>query len=144
LIGAALMIGFVVLRAINRYGDPVPWTTQSSPLFTALSFLNCTKYPPSIDYLLMTLGPALLVLAILDGRTRAESPLATFGRVPMFFYLLHIPLLSVSSGLYQLAGAGHFGLPGFFGDGSTAGPFDLPWVYLVWIACVAVLYLPCR
>ena len=90
MVGGAATAAFVVVRAINRYGDPSPWATQPSPVFTALSFLNTTKYPPSLDYLLMTLGPALLALAWFD-RVRPVNllgPLITFGRVPLFFYLL--------------------------------------------------------
>src|SRR5262245_27174203 len=90
-LGLALIAGFVLLRLVNWYGDMHPWTTQSSPLMTSLSFLNCTKYPPSLLYLLMTLGPALLILGCLDGMQLATSnPLIVFGRVPLFYYLLHL------------------------------------------------------
>jgi uncharacterized membrane protein len=88
--GGAATAAFVVVRAINLYGDPSPWAPQHSTLFTALSFLNTTKYPPSLDYLLMTLGPALLALAWFDRAhpTKLLAPIITFGRVPLFFYLL--------------------------------------------------------
>jgi uncharacterized membrane protein len=131
-LGLGLSLGFVLVRLINRYGDPFPWTPQAHPLYTLFSFLNAEKYPPSLAFLLMTLGPALLVLAWLD---RAPGPvggpvggvLATYGRVPLFFYLLHLPLI------HALAR---------FGFGGQR--FDLPVVYGVWAGVVAALYLPCR
>jgi uncharacterized membrane protein len=92
--GLFLTIGFIAIRAVNLYGDPVPWTHQKSGLFTLLSFLNCTKYPGSLDFLLMTLGPALLVLAYLDQRAlKASNPLIVFGRVPLFYFILHFYLI---------------------------------------------------
>jgi uncharacterized membrane protein len=151
LLGTALTLGFVLLRAANVYGDPHPWAEQSSPLLTFLSFLNCTKYPPSLLYLLMTLGPAILALAFFD---RPLGPLArpivTFGRVPLFFYLLHIPLIhggavlcdTLRFGWSPLAAAGPWeikpgAVPEHYG-------LSLPLVYVVWIGVVLVLYLPCR
>ena len=84
----------MILRGINIYGDPVRWSTQKSAAFTALSFLNTTKYPPSLLFLLMTLGPALLFLWAVDGGTpRFLRPALVLGRVPMFYYLLHFPLI---------------------------------------------------
>ena len=83
----------MAIRSLNLYGDPVPWTPQRTTVLTILSFLNCRKYPPSLLYLLMTLGPALLALAALDrGLGRLGQPLRVFGRVPLFFYLLQWPL----------------------------------------------------
>jgi uncharacterized membrane protein len=150
-LGAALILAFLILRAVNVYGDPRPWGVQSSPLWTFLSFLNCTKYPPSLLFLLMTLGPALLALAFFD---RPLGPLArpivTFGRVPLFFYLLHIALIHGAAVLYDhvrfgwspLAGAGPWevraeAVPESYG-------VSLPGVYLIWIGVVLVLYPPCR
>jgi uncharacterized membrane protein len=90
-LGIALTAAFVVLRTINFYGDPLPWATQKSPAFTVLSFLNTTKYPPSLLYLLMTLGPALLFLWAVDaGTPRWLRPALVIGKVPMFYYLLHL------------------------------------------------------
>jgi uncharacterized membrane protein len=150
-LGIALTVGFVALRYANVYGDPRPWAEQSSPMWTLFSFLNCTKYPPSLLYLLMTLGPALIALAAFD---RPLGPLArpviTFGRVPFFFYILHIPLIHGGAialdylrfGSSPLAGGGpwdvHPGqIPADYGVG-------LPAVYLIWIGVVFVLYWPCR
>jgi uncharacterized membrane protein len=93
-IGATATVAFFVLRAINRYGDPVPWSHQTSAIFTVLSFLNCTKYPASLDFLLMTLGPALLILAALQRIEFAPAnPLTVFGRVPLFYFILHFYLI---------------------------------------------------
>jgi uncharacterized membrane protein len=89
-IGVGLIVAFLVIRGINVYGDPVPWSTKV-PGMTILSFLKCNKYPPSLDFLLMTLGPALLLLAWLTGmRFSRTNPLIVFGRVPLFYFILHI------------------------------------------------------
>jgi uncharacterized membrane protein len=93
--GAALLL-FVILRAVNGYGDPRPWQPSGSWMASTRSFLNTSKYPASLLFLLMTLGPALLVLAWLEGaNNRFVRIFQTFGRVPMFYYLLHIPLIHV-------------------------------------------------
>jgi uncharacterized membrane protein len=92
--GLIASASFLILRGINAYGDPVRWSTQKSTAFTALSFLNTSKYPPPFLFLLMTLGPALVFLWAVDARTpRFLRPALTFGRVPLFFFLLHIPLI---------------------------------------------------
>ena len=96
-LGLATSLAFVLIRGINAYGDPAPWMPQPTALFTALSFLNATKQPPSLLYLLMTLGPALLALWAVDGRTpRMLRPALTFGRVPLFYYLTHFAWLHVT------------------------------------------------
>ena len=89
-LGFAVSAAFVLLRFVNGYGDPSPWQHQRTAVFTLLSFLNTTKYPPSLVFILMTLGPALFALAWLDRRTfNTENPLLVFGRVPFFYYVLH-------------------------------------------------------
>jgi uncharacterized membrane protein len=143
-IGLSMVALFVLLRAPNLYGDPDPWSRQSSALFSALSFVNTTKYPPSLLYLLMTLGPAILLLAILDGRkASAGNPLLVFGRVPLFYYLLHIPLLHVGLLLAFYPRFGSAMLDPRPWNQPDYG-FTLGWVYVVWIAAVAILYPPCR
>jgi len=151
LIGAALCVGFIVLRRMNDYGDPHPWVKQSSDLWTFLSFLNCTKYPPSLLYLLMTLGPAILALALFDQPLGSwAQPILTFGRVPLFFYLLHIPLIHGGAVLCDYLRFGWSPL-------AWAGPWEvhkeaipesyglsLGMVYVVWIGVLFVLYPPCR
>jgi uncharacterized membrane protein len=92
--GIALCVGFLTLRIANVYGDPVPWSPQKSALWTLMSFLNTNKYPPSLLFLLMTLGPALLLLRAFDHRVPALlRPVLIIGRVPLFFYVLHFYLI---------------------------------------------------
>jgi uncharacterized membrane protein len=92
-LGLALTTAFVVVRAVNIYGDPLRWIHQASPVFTMLSFLNVTKYPPSLDFLLMTLGPAMVVMAWLEKvHFHFTNPLIVFGRVPFFYYGAHLLL----------------------------------------------------
>ena len=84
----------IVIRATNIYGDPFPWSQQQSPLFTVFSFIKCEKYPPSLLYLLMTLGPCFIALALLDRDLgKFWRPFIVFGRVPLFFYIIHIFLI---------------------------------------------------
>jgi uncharacterized membrane protein len=147
----ALTAAFVVLRAINRYGDPGRWATQKSATFTMLSFLNTTKYPPSLLYLLMTLGPALLFLWAVDSRTpRWLRPALTVGKVPMFYYLLHIPLIHLIAVAvcYARYGQVHwmFESPSLGQFPITPPPgwgYSLPIVYLMWICVVLALYPLC-
>jgi uncharacterized membrane protein len=149
--GLVLIGAFVVLRGVNLYGDLLPWSRQSTAPRTLLSFLNANKYPPSLDYLLMTLGPAMLFLLSIDRTTpRALEPALVFGKVPLFYFLLHLPLIhlvavAVCFGRY---GQVHwmFESPGLGQFPFTRPPgwgFSLPVVYLVWVAVVLILYLPC-
>ena len=150
--GVALVLAFVALRLLNVYGDPRPWAAQARAGFTALSFLNTTKYPPSLLFLLMTLGPALLFLWRFDGReVRTLRPALVIGRVPLFYYLLHVlllHLLTVVLGVVRY-GQAHwmFESPSLdkFPMTQPAGwPLPLPAVYLVWLLVVALLYPCCR
>ena len=130
-IGLACCALFVLVRLVNRYGDPAPWESQSIALFTLFSFLNCEKYPPSLDYLLMTLGPALVLLSVLPDSARGIAKLlAVFGRVPLFYYVLHVLLIHALAVLFGGGGMGH-------------GGYGLPGVYAVWAGVVALLYWPC-
>ena len=93
-LGALTSVGFIVLRATNLYGDPTPWTAYDGWLATLLSFINCEKYPPSLLYLAMTLGPGLLLLAAFEGaHGRFAHVIITYGRVPFFYYVLHLFLI---------------------------------------------------
>ncbi len=151
-VGVALVAGFIALRAIDRYGDPQPWSTQSSFGHTVLSFLNTTKYPPSLLFLLMTLGPILLLLRVFDrGAPNVLRPVIVFGRVPMFYYLLHIPLIHLLAVAlcYLRYGAVHwmFESPTLANFPFTAPPgwgLTLPETYLMWVFVVALLYPACR
>ena len=149
--GTAMLVAFIGIRATNLYGDPSPWQAQPTALFTLLSFVNTTKYPPSLLFLLMTLGPMLLVLAWLEPRrmhNSAAQALVTFGRVPLFFYLLQWPLAhSIAIGVSLLAGkdvAYYFmSPPAFFTAAPPDSGFELWMVYVCWVVVVAVLYVLC-
>jgi uncharacterized membrane protein len=153
--GLALTGAFFVIRAINIYGDPSHWATQKSALFTVLSFLNCTKYPASLDYVLMTIGPALVLLSWYDRlRFSSRNPLIVFGRVPLFYFVLHFYAIHILLGImsYIRYGSRTFsfifhGMPAMGGPGEVYPPdFGYPlWVtYAIWIGLVAALYPLCR
>jgi hypothetical protein len=150
--GLAMTAAFVVLRGINSYGDPNRWSTQRSAAFTVLSFLNATKYPPSLLFLLMTLGPAMLFLWAVDAHTPGWlRPALTVGKVPMFYYLLHIPLIHV---LALIVCYVHYGQVHWMFESPDLGSFpiakppgwgfSLPIIYLVWAFVVVLLYPLCR
>ncbi len=158
MIGGSATALFIIIRAINKYGDAAEWSQQKNTVFTVLSFLNTSKYPPSLLFLLMTLGPAILALALFESEdaTPAKPTIAgrvrqffvTFGRVPLFFYLLQWPTAHTISLLLHLA----FGKPtkwlfespiDFAGAPPGMG-FNLGVVYLSWIIGVMLLYPLCR
>jgi uncharacterized membrane protein len=146
-LGTGLCVAFVVVRGINVYGDPDLWSAQRDGTFTVLSFLNCHKYPPSLCYLLMTLGPALLLLAFFERAPHAPGrPLLIFGRVPMFFYLIHIPLIHCLMAAVAYARYGPPVLPALFQGQPLPDDwgYSLPVVYGIWLGILLVLYLPCR
>ena len=146
-LGASLILLFVALRATNFYGDPHPWSPRQDALFTVLSFLNCQKYPPSLLYLLMMLGPALLALSVFErGLGRLGRPLLMFGRVPLFFYLLqwyaaHLLAVVVNAALGRPASWLLRGAPWNAPQGYG---YSLGVVYLMWIVVLVLLYPPCR
>ena len=150
--GLGLSAAFVVLRAINVYGDPVRWSAQKSAAFTLVSFLNTTKYPPSLLFLLMTLGPAMLGLWLFDSRTpQLLRPVLIIGKVPMFYYVLHIPLIHLIALILCFARYGHvywvFQSPTIADYPFAAPPgwgLSLPGIYLVWAVVVVLLYPLCR
>jgi len=150
--GLGLTAAFLVLRGINTYGDPVRWSTQKSAAFTVLSFLNTNKYPPSLLFLLMTLGPALLFLWAVDaGTPRFLRPALILGKVPMFYYLLHFPLIHLLAvGVcYARYGQAHwmFESPTLDRFPFTQPPgwgYSLPVIYLIWASVVIALYPLCR
>jgi uncharacterized membrane protein len=148
---------FILVRALNVYGDPAHWSKQKNAVFTLLSFINTTKYPPSLQFLLMTLGPALLFLWWFDSSaksaeglgTRLRTALVTFGRVPLFFYLLQwytAHLIAVVVGF--IAGqpvAWQWQSPiDKFTNPPTGVGFSLWVVYVCWIAGVLMLYPLCK
>jgi uncharacterized membrane protein len=149
--GIVLTLAFFILRAINVYGDPLRWTTQKSAAFTVLSFLNTTKYPPSLLFLLMTLGPALLFLWAVDaGAPRYLRPALIVGKVPMFYYILHIPLIHLLAVAvcYVRYGQVHWMFESSLGQFPITPPpgwgYPLPIVYFIWAVVVLSLYPLCR
>jgi uncharacterized membrane protein len=153
--GTVLIVAFVVVRAVNVYGDPAPWSSQPSPMFTLLSFLRTTKYPPSLAFLLMTIGPALLLLAWFDRRELdRRHPLVIVGRVPFFYYVTHFWALHLLAACMAWLKYGAASFPYLLAPvPSMGGPRDLfppdfgysLWVvYLVWVGIVAAVYPLCR
>jgi uncharacterized membrane protein len=161
-LGMVLTVVFVLLRLINFYGNPPAgqggvsqgdWRIQPTLEKTVILFLDVEKYPPSLQFLLMTLGPSLLLLAWLDKRTSNHpatglaSALLTFGRVPMFFYVLHLYLIHSMAILAAVL----FHQPvawllhgGFFVNDIPEGyGHNLAFIYLMWITAVVILYFPC-
>lgn len=141
---------FFALRFINIYGDPAPWSAQKSSLFTVLSFINITKYPPSLIFCLLTLGGMFLILAMSEQiENRFTNIVSVYGRTPMFFYLIHWyivhPLLILVLFVQGFSWAemdfasGNFGRP----RGIESG-LGLWGVYLIWISIVLLLYYPCK
>jgi uncharacterized membrane protein len=149
-LGLSLTLVFIVLRYANGYGDSRTWSPQKDAVFTALSFLNCQKYPPSLLFVLMTLGPAIAALSLFE---RDCGPLGKFfvifGRVPLFYYLLHIPLIH---GLVVAIDYARYGYSPYLHEAPWSLPrdnlppdygFDLPVVYLIWIGVVLFLFPIC-
>lgn len=146
-LGLAAVAGFVLLRASNLYGDPASWVRHDSLLSTVLSFINCEKYPPSLLYLAMTLGPALLLLAAFDrARGRIADVVTIFGRVPFFYYVVHLFLIHALAVLFAGVTQGDVGW--LFGGGPGSKPpgygLGLPGIYATWLVVVALLYPLCR
>ncbi len=154
-VGVAMTVAFVALRAANIYGDPARWSPQASPVMTLVSFLNVTKYPPSLSFLLMTLGPALILLSRFDSISFTRTnPLIVFGRVPLFYFVLHFFAAHLAAVILALV---TYGTSAFafmwqpvpsMGGPAKAFPADFGyplWVaYAVWIAIVVLLYPVCR
>ncbi len=149
-LGLALVTLFIVLRATNAYGDPVPWTVMRG-MPPALAFLNTTKYPASLLFLLMTLGPFILLFPWLDRvRGAVADAIATIGRVPFFYYVLHIPLIHALALLVSLIRGGAVS-PWLFANhpmGNPPPPDGYRWplwlLYLTWALALGILYPACR
>jgi len=153
ILGASASLLFVIVRSINVYGDPAPWATQPNAAFTLLSFLNVTKYPVSLLFLLMTLGPALILLTIADtskGESVISRILITYGRVPLFYFILQMfvaHLAGVILGLINGFDVGFMFTNFPFADNIKPPPgfgSSLVVVYAAWIAGVVVLYPICK
>lgn len=161
-LGISATVLFFVLRGFNLYGNGIagltfgyprsagPWSVQPTLSASVVSFFNVLKYPPSLQYLLITLGPSLIFLALLDGAKAVRGLghiLLVYGRVPLFYYVLHIYLLNIMARVVSLA----FHQPIF--RGTVIADFvqrpvgyghGLPFIYAMWILAVAILYQPCR
>jgi uncharacterized membrane protein len=141
---------FIVIRALGGYGDPAPWASQPNPVYTVLSFLNISKYPPSLLYILITIGPALLFLSVAEKPLNAVTrPLAVFGRVPMFYYLIHIyfihAIATLAAAITGFPPSAMTNLTHWVTDNPRLKGygFGLGVVYAVWIGSVLALYPLC-
>jgi len=150
LIGTGAVFLFLLLRGFNRYGEPHPWQTQDSFAFTLMSFLNTTKYPPSLHFLLMTMGPALILLAAIEPfGNRLPRTVIVFGKVPFFFYIVHLYVIHALA-LLWLSYEGRDWLQyilsarGIMSGALRNVGLSLGAVYVIWILVVAALYPLCR
>jgi uncharacterized membrane protein len=150
-IGLVLTLAFFVIRGMNVYGDPQRWSSQL-PGMTVLSFLRCSKYPPSLDFLLMTLGPSILLLSWLDRfKFKPSNPLIVFGRVPLFYFVVHLYVIHILAIMLAFIRYGHAEfllnpLPSMGGMAKLYPPhygYELGAVYVLWMAVVAMLYPLC-
>jgi uncharacterized membrane protein len=148
--GVGMTACFVILRAWGVYGEPRAWTTQATTLLAGLSFVNCTKQPPSLLFVLMTLGPAIAALAVIDSvdiRGPVWRAVVTLGRVPLFYYLLQwyvIHGLAVLTGLVRGLPVAWLFSPAALGPPPDGWALGLPGIYAAWAVVLAVLYIPCR
>jgi len=147
--GLASIALFIIIRFVNIYGDMHQWSHQKTPVFTLLDFVNTTKYPPSLLYILMTIGPALVFLSFAENiSTRFSRKIAIFGKVPFFYYILHVALIrSISWAAFFVSGHTWSDLDfTHFREGSLpyGSGYSLWVVYLTWVAVIIILYFPCR
>ena len=145
-LGVGAIVLFFILRSINIYGDLVPWSIQKNPTFTILSFLNVTKYPPSLSFLLVTVGPALLFLYSIETiKNKITDFFLVFGRVPFFYYILHLLVIHFAALIGLIITGGDWRIMILTGSVFTSGKlasYGYPlWVaYLIWIVIVLLLY----
>ncbi|MDN3642734.1 heparan-alpha-glucosaminide N-acetyltransferase domain-containing protein [Lutimonas halocynthiae] len=150
ILGFSTISLFLLLRVINLYGDMAPWSRQKDLVFTILSFLKVSKYPPSLLYILITIGPTFIVLYLLEGiQSKVTDFLLVFGRVPFFYYVLHIFFIH-SAALLTLFVLGKdwrlmiFDSTSFSTNKLADYGYSLGIVYLVWVLIVASLYPLCK
>jgi uncharacterized membrane protein len=147
-LGSGLICSFIIIRWLNVYGDPQPWSNQSTSIKTVLSFINVNKYPPSFAYLLITLGIAFLLLYLFESKPiRILNPLITLGRVPLFFYLLHLWLIHFSAIVLALPKYGFqaLTLPYFFSSNMPDDyGYNLHHIYVLWMVMLVILYPICN
>jgi uncharacterized membrane protein len=152
-IGPMMIIAFILLRLTNLYGDMTKWTAQKNTIYTLMCFVNVTKYPPSLLYILMTLGPAITFLGLCKKDPgRLAKPFIIFGRVPLFYYVLHLFLLHTMAAVYSYLNFGTAtwlftipATPDVMGGTPPKGyGVDLPMVYVFWVVAVLILYPLCK
>jgi len=148
-VGLGALALFVVLRLLNVYGDPAPWSSQKNGLYTFLSFMNVTKYPPSLIFLLLFLGLSITLMSFAEKLPKGvQNVLSVYGSVPMFYYLLHLVLIRIAVFVMVFA-------QGFQWEDLQFGPFQmgrpasgsgmgLAGILLAWLAIVAILYPLCK
>lgn len=149
LLGLAVTLFFIVLRYTNVYGDPSPWSLQRNSLYTLLSFVNVSKYPPSLLYSCLTIGIALMLLSVVEtAQNRASRVFQMYGRVPFFYYVLHFYIIHTLLVIFFFASG--------FGSKDIINPqapflfrpthfgYNLLVVYLIWFFVIIVLYKPCK
>lgn len=147
--GIVALLLFVVLRFINVYGDPVPWSVQKNSMFTFLSFMNISKYPPSLLFTLATLGVTFLILSFAEGiNNKATDIVSRYGKVPLFYFVIHFYLIHLMTILMLLLQGISFSQMEFatntFGRPKSLQTGVSLWViYILWISVVIILYKPC-
>lgn len=146
-IGLTCILLFIIIRFTNWYGDAGKWSVQKTPVFTFLSFINTTKYPPSLLYILMTIGPAILFLGFSEKPLqRLGNIISTFGKVPLFYFIVHFYVIHIASIITAMASG--YSMNDIL-NGGPANPlkgfgFPLWIVYLIWITVVALMYPLCK
>jgi uncharacterized membrane protein len=149
--GSSFIVVFIVLRYSNLYGDPVKWTTQKDAFFTFLSFIKVNKYPPSLLYVLLTVGSAFLFLSFTEKlKGGIVNVVSVYGRVPMFYYLIHIYVIHLVAIIASAFTPGQdwkiwfLKQPIWFTTNLKGYGFSLPVAYLIWIAIVIAMYPLCK
>jgi uncharacterized membrane protein len=146
-LGTGCILLFVLLRAGNIYGDAHHWQKQETAVFSFLSFIDTTKYPPSLLYMLMTIGPTLLFLAFAERlKGKLVNAISVFGRVPLFYYILHIILIhAIAWIIFWSQGYSMLFADIRNPDSVTDGVgVSLGWVYVIWLTVILLLYWPCK
>ena len=150
IIGCTSIVLFFALRGLNIYGDLVPWSIQDTTTKTVLSFFNVTKYPPSLDYALITMGPAMLFLYGIESvKNKLTNFFLVFGRVPLFYYFLHVLVIHIAAIIGMMLFGGNWHNMILTKDVFTNARlinygYSLSIVYLVWVGVVLLLYYPCK
>ena len=151
LVGACAIVFFVLLRATNIYGNPIPWSHQKNAMATFFSFMNVQKYPPSLLFLCATIGPVLIFLALVKNTSsKLSKVISVYGRVPFFFFIVHFYILHIATVIAYLSrghslAEGMKGVPGLpFKFAIPGEGYSLLAVYGIWAAIVILMYPLCK